>query len=242
MRRVLAALATLLSTCACAPASQRIDGYLTVGCNDQYLQQPGNAETWFAGLSAQQRKEIIRLSGHGQSESAGWYTLHVVLLGVLHERSHRGFFGDHTRTIEVAQIVSARHLDLGESTNVAAAAQRYRGVVVAGPESYGFVPFARNDEMWRVVPGKTDWKTLYAPFPQNPWTLYNAVVEIVGRVGPPVQVDANTGAIREVAVDQFSYIRAATPSELKDTAAIDGVVASIEKCELSATDGGVRLR
>jgi hypothetical protein len=216
----------------CAPPEQRIDGFLTFGCGDQYVQQVGVRETWFVNMSASELKNI-------EIAGTAWTTVHAVLIGTVSNEPKEGFFGQHAKQLNVVRIEILPPVEWGESTKVAHVSRRYRGIVVMGPESYGFVPFDRKDEMWQVVPGKVGWKELNAPFPAQPATFHNAVlydglVEIVGRVGPPGVYNSSSDAIREIAVDEFKYLRPATSADTTGTAVFDGVTAAIERCERPA--------
>lgn len=224
-------LASTLALLGCTPREQRIDGYLTFGCGDRYVQQVDVRETWFVNMS-----DALRRANYLENPGSAWMTVHVVLIGTVSNEPKDGFFGQHARQFNVVRIEDPPTVEWGESTKVAHVSRRYQGIVLMGPESYGFVPFDRKDEMWQVVPGKVGWKELNAPFPKQPTilnsaALYDAVVEIVGRVGPPGIYNSSSNAIREIAVDEFKYLRPATPADTAGTAVFDGVTAAIERCE-----------
>jgi hypothetical protein len=208
-------------------ANGRFSGYLTIGCNDSYIHAPGG-ETWFVNLTTQQRRELST----SWSAHYPWSTQFAVLDGVRKDVSRAGFFGRHRRQLDVTRIVSTRWLQRGESTDASMGSGKHRGIVVLGLHGYGFVPLSRSDEMWTVVPGNIGWKELYRPFPE--WETKRigplSIVDIVGRVGPPGHYDSSNDAVREIAVDEFTYLRPAEPTEVDDTAVLDGVIASINKC------------
>lgn len=221
-------------------ADGRFSGYLTIGCGDSFVKVPNAKETWFAGISEEQWREAVRLARVLIDERQPWTTLYVVLEGNERRASKRGFFGEHAKQLDITRVVSARYLEPGESANAAMEAKRYRGFALVGPESYGFVPFEQNDEFWWVWPGKIGWNELYEHFQPPPDLrdnprLYNAVVEITGRVGPPGAYGHQNDFNREIAVDEITYIRAVDAHEMDGTAAVVNPDvpnnAAIDRCE-----------
>ena len=70
--------------------------------------------------------------------------------------------------------------------------------------------------------------------------MYSALIEIMGRVGPPGAYGGQNVFNREIAVDGFKYIRSVEPKDLSGTAGIEGDThPAINACE-PARSGGTR--
>lgn len=218
----------------------RFSGYITFGCGDSFVHAPGG-ETWFVNLTDHQRNELFRRAKVSLDKYFPWATRYVVLEGVRKDAPRPGFFGVHPRQLDVTSVLFGRDLEFGESTNAATQSRPYSGYVLVGPESYGFVPLQQSDEFWSVVPGKVGWDKLYERFQPPPdlvknARMYNALVELTGRVGPPGAYAHMGDFNREIAVDTFVYVRASDANEMDGTAGVvdpdvpNSGVARINRC------------
>jgi len=226
MRVVLLIAAILAFADSAARGAERFVGLLTFGCGDRYINLKDVAETWLVNLSVVQDREMLRLTGNAEFfQYAKWMTLHVELMANVHPERVSGFFGEHAKRLDVERVISARFTEPGESVEAATRpAQVHRGYLLLGPESVGFVPLTQSDEFWWVVPGKASWDAIlerFRPIPDLGNKLfYNALVEIMGRVGPPGAYGHGNDFIREIAVDDFTYLNAVEAAALVGTAGI----------------------
>jgi len=225
MRFVL--LSVLVLVCVNgAMASDRFAGFITFGCNDSYIKLPGVQGTWFVDLPAKQQRRVFELADVERDKYTTWWTFHVEIDGQVEDKPRRGFFADHLKQLRVERLITARYPESGETVQAATAPARLRkGYLLVGPESVGFVPLEQSDEIWWVVPGKVGWDKMYEAFQPPPdlgknARMDSAVVEILGRVGPPGGYGHGSEFLREVEVDGFTYIRSATPEEMVGTAAV----------------------
>lgn len=225
--RVLLVVAVALLLATSTEAGEQYTGYLTLGCGDRFIKLHEVARPWFVNLNDDQERQIFQLAKVTRG-TYPWITLHVVLVATPRHLPRRGYFTDHPQQLEVERVVAARFTNPWESIEAAIGpAQAFKGLLLVGPESVGFVPLEQRDEFWWVGPGKVGWDGIYAHFQPRPdlnkhARLDTALVEIVGRVGPPGVYGSDSN--REIAVDGFKYIRRATLDDMRGTAAIDGEV------------------
>lgn len=235
MRVIAAALALLLATCA--HASERYTGYLTLGCGDRFIKLRDVARPWFVNLSDEQERRLFQMANFNEGQTP-WITLHVVLIATPRDLRRRGYFTDHPRQLDVEQVVAARFPEPWESVEAAVGpVKTYKGILLIGPESVGFVPLEQRDEFWWVGAGKVGWETIYKHTQPRPdlgkhARIDNALVEISGPVGPPGPYGHLNDFNREIAVDELKYIRRATFDDMRGTAAIAGEVSvAINSCK-----------
>jgi hypothetical protein len=223
--RVFAVFSVLLALAPCSAATERVQGFLTFGC-DSYLRPLSVAETWHVDLTESLRRDVLRMANyHKDDRYFSWTTLYVDVDGVIESSPREGFLTRHTKHLSISRLRAARYLEPGESVDAAvSAATQYEGFFLAGPESVGLVPFKQKDEMWWVVAGKTSWDEILERFQPIPdlenKRFYDAVVVVTGRVGPPGEYGHTNIFNREISIDSFRYLRAATPEEMTGTAAV----------------------
>lgn len=239
MRSAVAWTAILLVSNA-SYAIERFNGYLTLGCGDRYIKPTGVSETWFANLTQDQEREMFRLTGNPDFlRQAPWTTLYVELTAKLRAERKAGFFSEHAKQLDVERVISARFTSDGESVKAATSPPTsHRGHLLVGPHGFGFVSQSQSDELWWAILGRSSQYEFNKHIPAGADTKhpYSALVEVVGRVGPPGAYGAGSEYVREVAVDEFTFLRLAEPEELVGTAAIvdvdapDTSIPRINKC------------
>jgi hypothetical protein len=223
MRFALLIVTTLACTCTLAHAGERFTGFLTFGCGDSYIKLPAASETWFVDLPAKRQQQVFELANVGRDEYMTWWTFHVEIEGRVQSKPKRGFFFDHPKELIAERIVAARYPEVGESVQAATApAKRFRGYLVLDEESAGFSPFEQGREHWWFVPGKVGSDEVGKYFPKSPEQFYIALVEIVGRVGPPGAYGHLQAYDREIEMDEFTHIRPSSMSELQSTPDVGG--------------------
>lgn len=214
-------------------------GFVTLGCGDIYV-HAGGGDTWFAEMDPALRAKLLQLAGVALTSQFPWATIFAELESQVRNQAHPGFFSPHQRVLVVTRILNARGLEFGESTKAASESKIYRGFVLVGPETYGFIPLSQKDEFWAVVEGEAKRSQLYGRFKPEPSSsrdgaMYQALVEIRGRVGPPGAYAHMNDFDREVAVDDFKFLHFVDPSALVGTAGVMDVnsgsgTSKIRKC------------
>jgi len=238
MRHALPIAVGLILSCNAANAGEHYAGFLTVGCGDRYIKLRNIPQTWYVNLSAEQERDVSRLANIARDSRDAWLTLHVELEASPRYRPRQGYFGTHSQQLDVKRVMAARYPEAGESVEAAiGAARSFKGYLLLADEMAGFVPLERRDEFWWIVPGKTKWEAIDAPFRQAPpssteWQIKSALVEVVGRVGPPGIYGHLGSYLREIAIDEFKFIRHADLAETDDTGAASGnLTADINHCK-----------
>lgn len=230
--RVAIAVVWMLS-CGAALADERYSGFLTFGCGDGYITVPAASETWYVDMSPARQQQVLGLANVDLSFNT-WRTLYVELEGRIENKPRHGFFGDHARELVVTRFLAARFPEGGESIQVATGpAKTYRGYVLLGDESATFSPLERGYEIWWMFEGKVGWDEVNRQVPPSSEQLTGALVEIVGRVGPPGAYGHLEAYEREIAMDEFKVLRLLSPHELRDVLPTTGLrrKAEIEECK-----------
>lgn len=237
MRTIVAITLALACLVSQARADDRFKGFLTLGCGDSYLKAQTLPETWSVKLSSSQTQALFATAKIDPKATKVWLTLYVEVEGRLDDgkRTH-GYFFDHPKELIVQRFIAVRYPEPGETVQASTEpARMHRGYMILGPESRGFVDANRKDEYWWIIPGIPAQQKIDAYYRDkhilDKPRLEALFIEFVGRVGPPGGYGHMGDFNREVEVEDFKIVRRdLKPDELRQTAAMDGVIADIDKC------------
>lgn len=218
--RLVVVIAIFLSLTGHSHAAQRVQGFLTSGC-DTFFRPSIAAETWKVDLSKEQLAELKLMAAVVPIEENPWVTLYVDVQGELSDATQKALASDrHAKSFHITHVYSARYPRNGETTKAAIGPRAFRGFLLMGPHGAGFISSEQKDELWWVVERGVRWTEILKFFPRYQNALEQAEVKVVGSVGPPGAYGAMNEYNREVAIDQLHFLRRVAAGDLKGTAGL----------------------